>query len=137
MRLIYAIGLLMPYTNTWVHEPYILRTTLTGLIIVDEVDGIMHDYLDILNQQDAVYFILDFGRAATIPTTLLQVDSIIDVIHHTNTQWFAIVNPTGFDSNTTRLLVQDKVKIFDDKDKALGFLRGMVRLDTGTALDSD
>jgi len=127
----------MPYTSTWVNKPYILRSTLIGLITVDEVDDIMHEYLDILNQHDAVYFILDFGRAATVPTTLLQIDSIIEVIHHDHTQWFAVVNPTGFDNNTTRLLSQEKVKIFDNKDKALGFLRGMVRLDTGIALDDN
>lgn len=124
----------MPYMSTWIHESYIYRTILTGLISIDEVDTIMHEYLDILGANKNVYFILDFGRAATVPTTLLQIDSIIEVIHHTNTQWFAVVNPTGFDNNTTRLLAQEKVKIFDNKDKALGFLRGMVRLDTGKAL---
>jgi len=98
---------------------------------------IMHEFLDILNGHEGVYFILDFGRAATVPTTLLQIDSIIDVMHHANTVWFAIVNPTGFDNNTTQLLAQEKVKIFDSKDKALGFLRGMVRLDTGKELDDN
>lgn len=127
----------MPYTSTWVNAPYIYRTVFTGLVSIDEVDAIMQDYLSTLADNQQVYFMLDFGRAASVPTTLLQIDSIIEVIHHDNTQWFAVVNPTGFDNNTTRLLAQEKVKLFDSKDKALGFLRGMVRLDTGNPLDDN
>lgn len=127
----------MPNTTRWIHEPYIMQSTFTGIIHIDEVDTLMHEYLARVEANDGVYIILDFSRAVSVPTTLLQLDSIIDTIHHLNTQWFTVVNPTGFDSNTTRLLAQDKVKIFDSKDKALGFLRGMLRLDTGITLDSD
>lgn len=127
----------MPYMTRWVNEPYILNTTFTGLIDVDEVKELMHDFLEKLDSGAKLYFLVNFSRAVTIPTTLLQMDSIIDVLTHDNTQWFVLVNPIGFDSNTTRLLVQDKVKVFENKDNALGFLRGMVRLDTGIALESD
>ncbi len=127
----------MPNTTRWIHEPYIMQSTFTGIIHIDEVDTLMREYLATVEANDSVYIILDFSRAVSVPTTLLQLDSIIDTIHHPNTQWFTVVNPTGFDSNTTRLLAQDKVKIFDNKDKALGFLRGMLRLDTGITLDSD
>lgn len=127
----------MPYMSRWINEPYILCTTFTGNINVDEVDTLMQEYLERLDERSSIYIMVNFARAASIPTTLLQMDSIIDVLNHDNVKWFILINPTGFDSNTTRLLAQDKVKILDTKDNALGFLRGMVRLDTGVILESE
>lgn len=124
----------MPFSTNWVHSPYIVRSVFTGFVSVDEVDAVMRDYLAKLNAGHTLYFVLDFERAISIPTTLLQVDSIIDVINHDETRWFVVVNPVGFDSTTTNLLTQDKVKIMGTKNKALGFLKGMVRLDTGITL---
>jgi len=121
----------------WIHEPYILDTTFTGLLSVDEVDEVMNDYLSKLDNDSQLYIMVNFSRAVTIPTTLLQMESVIEVLNHDNMQWIVLVNPTGFDSNTTRLLAQDKVKVLDNKDNALGFLRGMVRLDTGIQLQAD
>lgn len=124
----------MPYMTRWIHEPYILDTTFTGILSVSEIDEVMNDYLARLTEQSSLYILVNFARAVTIPTTLLQMDSVVEVLNHENLQWLVMVNPVGFDSNTTRLLAQDKVKVFDNKEKALGFLRGMVRLDTGIAL---
>jgi hypothetical protein len=127
----------MPFMTNWVHKPYIVKSVFTGIVSIIEVDAVMRDYLSKLNADHMLYFMIDFERAASIPTTLLQIDSIIEVINHVNTQWFVIVNPVGFDSNTTHLLMQDKVKIVNTKAKALGFLRAMVRLDTGLTFESD
>ena len=127
----------MPFMTSWVHHPYIVRSVFTGIVSIIEVDAVMRDYLSKLNDGHVLYFMIDFERAAAIPTTLLQIDSIIDVINHANTRWFTIANPVGFDSNTTHLLMRDKVKIMDTKAKALGFLRAMVRLDTGLTFESD
>lgn len=127
----------MPNMTRWKHEPYILDTTFTGILSVDEIDEIMNDYLGRLNEGASLYLMVNFARAVSIPTTLLQMDSVVEVLNHANLQWLVMVNPVGFDSNTTRLLAQDKVKVFESKEKALGFLRGMVRLDTGIALESD
>jgi len=127
----------MPFSTHWVHSPYIARSIFTGFVSIPEVDAVMRDYLTKLNDGHALYFILDFERAVSIPTTLLQIDSIIEVINHAKTQWFVVVNPAGFDSTTTNLLTQDKVKIMGSKNKALGFLKCMVRLDTGITLEMD
>ena len=126
----------MPFMTNWIHQPYIVKTVFTGIVTISEVDAIMNDYIDKLNEGHKLYFMVDFERTVTIPTTLLQMDSIIEVINHTNTQWLVVVNPSGFDSTTTHLLTQDKVKVLQTQSKALGFLRGMVRLDTGITLDS-
>ena len=127
----------MSFSTNWVHSPYIVRSVFTGYVSIDEVDAVMRDYLAKLDDGHALYFIVDFERAVSIPTTLLQIDSIIEVINHIETKWFVVVNPAGFDSTTTHLLSQDKVKIMESKNKALGFLRGMVRLDTGVTLEID
>lgn len=125
----------MPNMTRWLNEPHIMSTTFTGIIDVDEVDDVMHEYLAKLNDDRNLYIMINFSRAVKIPTNLLQMDSIIDILNHNHLQWFVLVNPVGFDSNTTRLLVQDKVKVFNDKDKAVGFLRGMVRLDHGITFE--
>ena len=127
----------MPFMTQWVNPPHIVKSVFTGIVSISEVDTLMRDYLSKLDDNLALYFMVDFERAISIPTTLLQIDSIIEVINHENTRWFVVVNPIGFDSTTTHLLTQDKVKIMSAKDKALGFLRGMVRLDTGDILKSD
>lgn len=126
----------MPYMTRWIHEPYILDTTFTGILSISEIDEVMNDYLVRLGEQSSLYILVNFARAVTVPTNLLQISSIIEVINHNNLQWLVTVNPVGFDSNTTRLLAQDKVKVFNNKESALGFLRGMVRLDTGVTLES-
>ena len=125
----------MPYMTAWIYEPYILRTTFTGLITIDDIDSVMRDYLTRLSGDQHLYFMVDFGRVLSTPTKMTQIETVTEVITHANTQWFAVVNPVGFDNNTTRLLVQNKVKVFNAREKAVGFLRGMVRLDTGLALE--
>jgi len=125
----------MTFMTKWINEPYIMGTVFTGMVAVNEVDTAMLEYLGALQQEQEMYFLLDFARAASIPTTLLRLSSISQVVNHANTRWFAVVNPVGFDQFTTRLLVRDKVKVFDNRDKGLGFLRGMVRLDKGEILD--
>lgn len=127
----------MPFMTTWVHKPYIVKTVFTGITSITEVDAVMRDYLTKLDDGNGLYCLVDFERVINIPTTLLQMDSIIEVINHSNTRWFVVVNSIGFDSTTTHLLTQDKVKVMSAKDKAIGFLRGMVRLDTGIKLESD
>lgn len=127
----------MPYMTRWIHKPHILSTTFLGIVEVEDIDEVIHDYLAKLNEGIKLYAMVNFSRAVTIPTNLLQMEPIIEVLTHPNTQWFVLVNPVGFDSNTTRLLVQDKAKVFNSTDKALGFLRGMVRLDTGITFESD
>jgi hypothetical protein len=126
----------MPFITNWVHTPYIINSTFTGIVSITEVDAVMQDYRMKLDDSNGLYVMIDFERALSIPTTLLQIDAIIEVINHSNTRWFVIVNPVGFDSTTTNLLSQDKVKVVNTKNKALGFLRGMVRLDTGIKLES-
>lgn len=125
----------MPYMTNWIHKPYIVNSVFIGIVSIIEVDTVMRDYLSKLDDGLLLYFMVSFERAASIPTALLQLGSIIEVINHANTQWFVVINPTGFDSNTTHLLTQDKVKIWTTKDKALSFLRGMVRLDTGITFE--
>lgn len=127
----------MAFLTKWIHEPYIMGTVFTGMVAVNEIDLAMLEYLGALQQEDEMYFLLDFSRSASIPTSLLRLSSTSQVVNHANTQWFAVVNPVGFDQYTTRLLVRDKVKVFNTREKALGFLRGMVRLDTGIALETD
>ena len=67
----------------------------------------------------------------SFPEDLFELDSISQVVEHDNTRWFAVINPDVFANYTTRLLVRDKAKIFENRERALGFLRGMVQLDTG------
>ncbi len=126
----------MTFLTNWVNEPYIMGTVFTGMVSISEVDTAMLEYLGALQQEADLYFLLDFARAASIPTSLLRLSSISQVVNHGNTRWFAVVNPVGFDQFTTRLLVRDKVKVFDSREKGLGFLRGMVRLDKGEILDA-
>lgn len=126
----------MTFITNWLHEPYIMATTFTGMVAVTEVDTVMLEYLGALQETEDLYFLLDFARSASVPTTLLRLSSISQVVNHGNTRWFAVVNPVGFDQLTTRLLVRDKVKVFDTREKGLGFLRGMVRLDKGEILDA-
>lgn len=123
----------MSFRTTWVNEPYIIVTEYAGRVTGGELDMNMLEYLGIVQDQP-VYILLDFTNADTIPGKLFELSSAGLVINHANTSWFAVVNPAGQPSRATRMLARDSIKVFNDRKAAEGFLRAMVRMDTGVVL---
>ena len=80
-------------------------------------------------QAQKVYLLLDFSQV-NVPNGMLSLPSLIQVINHANTQWFAIIKPESSSSYMTKLLSGDKVKMFRDRETAINFLKAMERLDT-------
>ena len=124
----------MTFHTEWVYDPYIIETRYSGHVAGSEVDMNMLEYLGIAQAQP-VYILLDMSQVESLPTQLLQLSSLGQVIAHPNASWVAIVSPGQAENvRTTRMLARDKVKLFADRESALGFLRAMVRVDTGIAL---
>lgn len=124
----------MAFYTEWVNEPYIIETHYAGRIAGSEVDMNMLEYLGIVQIQP-VYILLDMSEVESLPNQFLQLSSLGQVIAHPNASWVAIVSPGQADNaRTTRMLARDKVKLFADRESALGFLRAMVRVDTGITL---
>jgi hypothetical protein len=125
----------MSFHTEWVYDPYIIETNYAGHVAGSEVDMNMLEYLGIVQAQ-SVYILLDLSQVESLPNQLLQLSSLGQVVAHPNTSWVAIVTPGQPEYiRTTRMLAtQDRVKLFQDRESALSFLRAMVRLDTGIAL---
>ncbi len=123
----------MPSHSYWINEPWIFATDFSGKVTSEDIDVVMRRYLGIVGNQSG-YFLLDMSDAKSFPTDMFQLASIRKVVDNGNTLWFAVINPDVFTNYATRLLVRDKAKIFEDRDKAVGFLRGMVRVNTGEIL---
>ncbi len=123
----------MPSNSYWINEPWIFATDFSGKVTTEDIDAVMHRYLGIVEKQSG-YFLLDMSESKSFPTDMFQLASIRKVVDNDNTLWFAVINPDVFTNYATRLLVRDKAKIFEDRDKAIAFLRGMVRIDKGEIL---
>ncbi len=123
----------MSHRTYWAVEPYIRVAEFSGHVGLDELDAVMHDFLAVANDFPA-YFVLDLTNTRSLPTSIFQIQAIRDVVMLENTRWLAVVNPDVFANYATRMLAGDKAKVFEDLDRALSFLRGMVRLDTGVTL---
>lgn len=122
----------MPFNTRWIHNPYILQTEFSEHVSGGDFTTAMLEYLGAAQEQPT-YFLLDFTRARHIPARLFELSISSQVINHANTRWFVIVNPdvTNYE---TRMLARSKVKVFPNMEMAIGFLRAMVRLDTGQVL---
>ena len=126
----------MAFQTDWVNEPYIMETTYSGRVSGHDLQMSMLEHLGAVQQQE-LYILLDFSEAERVPSSLLELPALSQVVGHGNTRWLAIVNPEGdTDSYTTHLMVSDKTKIFLNRKSALAFLRGMVRADTGDILEA-
>ncbi len=124
----------MAFYTEWINEPYIIATNYTGHVLGSEFDMNMLEYLGIVQAQPA-YILLDMSKVESLPTQLLQLSSLGQVIAHPNSSWLSIVIPGQVENiRTTRMLARDKVKLFPDRNTALAFLRAMVRVDTGIVL---
>ena len=126
----------MPFRTEWVHDPYILATKFSGRVSGSELKVVMPEYLGAVQVQ-TMYFMLDFMEADGVPPEMLNLPAILQVINHANTRWLVLAKPESASSYMTQLLSRDKVKTFRDRETALGFLRGMVRVDTGVELRSE
>lgn len=122
----------MVFHTEWLDEPYILKTKFEENTSVGELNLVMLEYLGAAQAQE-IYFLLDFSEVI-VPNDVLKLPSLLQVINHANTKWVGIVKAESASSYMTRLLTRDKVKTFHKTDMAIGFLRGMVRLETGTKL---
>jgi hypothetical protein len=123
----------MPFFSEWVDEPYILATRYSGRVSGGELKVSMLEYLGAAQTQP-MYFMMDFLDSDGVPQEMLNLPAILQVINHANTRWLILVKHESAASYMTQLLSRDKVKTFRDRATALGFLRAMVRIDTGTIL---
>lgn len=126
----------MPFLSKWVNEPYILKTHYTGRVSGSELKVSMLEYLGAAQTQP-MYFMMDFLEADGVPQEMLNLPAILQVINHANTRWLVLIKNESASSYMTQLLTRDKVKTFRDRETALGFLRGMVRIDTGEILTDE
>jgi hypothetical protein len=130
------VDLIMTFHTEWVNEPYIMETIYEGRVSGNDLQMSMLEHLGAVQEQD-LYILLDFSDADRVPPSLLELPALSQVVGHGNMRWLAIVNPEGdTDSYTAHLMVNDKVKIFLNRESAVAFLRGMVRTDTGDVLDA-
>ena len=124
----------MPFISEWIHEPHILATRYSGRVSGGELKVSMLEYLGAVQTQP-MYFMMDFLESDGVPQEMLNMPAILQVINHANTRWLIMVKTENAYSYMTQLLSRDKVKIYRDRQTALGFLRAMVRIDTGEILE--
>lgn len=126
----------MAFKTEWINDPYIIGTHFEGQVTVDEVKMAMLEYLGAAQEQKAVYVLMDFSNVDNVPNRLLDLPILLQVITHANVKWIAIVKEDNPNSYMTQFLSRDKLKMFRNRESAIAFLNGMVRLDTGENLEA-
>lgn len=112
-----------------------MGTVYSGSVTSYDLKSSTIQYLEILSDQK-LYIMLDFSDSTGVPRMVMDLPALLQVITHPNTMWLTIVNPTGDNSYTARLLIRDKVTVSRDNETALAFLQGMMRLDAGASSET-
>mgnify|MGYP000250566100 CR=1 FL=1 len=124
----------MTFRTQWLDELHILHTVFENNPSMGDLNLVMLEYLGAAQEQE-IYFLLDF-TGVDVPTNILKLPALLQVINHGNTQWLCLVKPEAKSSYMTRLLSRDKVKTFRKTENAIGFLRGMILSEKGNDLDA-
>lgn len=113
----------------WIDNSSILSCSFEEQPSVRELNNVMLEFLK-SSQEGTVYFLLDFTNVQ-VPSGLLSLPLLLQVINHANTRWLGIVKEESPASYMTQLLSRDKVKTFRDRHSTVAFLEGMARLESG------
>ncbi|GAB5492773.1 MAG: hypothetical protein Phog2KO_29880 [Phototrophicaceae bacterium] len=114
----------MTFRTQWLDEIPVLHTVFEDSTSMSELNLVMLEYLGAAQEQE-VHFLLDF-TGINVPTNILKLPALLQVINHGNTKWLCLVKPETRASYMTRLLSRDKVKTFRKTDNAISFLQGMI-----------
>lgn len=113
----------------WIENTNILSCNFDDQPTIRDLNAVMLEFLKSA-QAGTVYFLLDFTDVQ-VPSGLLSLPLLLQVINHANTRWLGIVKEESPASYMTQLLSRDKVKTFRDRRSTIAFLEGMARLESG------
>ncbi|GAB1422070.1 hypothetical protein MASR2M15_22780 [Anaerolineales bacterium] len=124
----------MSFRITWLHKPHIIRIqyegTVTGLDLTQSMQKVLRAVM-----QTETYLMLDFSAIHIVPNDLFSNSLTSQLLNHANTQWCVVIASQDRNDRNTRLLTQDKIKLFSQYDSAYAFLIGMLRLDKGIIIN--
>lgn len=119
----------MAFQTEWIVEPYIISTTFTGRTSVHDMKMAMLEYLGAAQLEQNLYILMDFMQAENVPSKLLDMPILAQIINHGNIRWLVIAKEAADSSYMTQFLARDKVKTVRSREEALKFLIAMMRLE--------
>lgn len=112
----------MPARTIWIEAPHLMCAKYEGKITADDVTRIMDECLPLVEDRP-MFFLIDLNNAMLFDVNLLQHTSLIKLIRHPNTVFFAMIGVNRILRTGVQLIRPRALKFFEDEATAIAFLR--------------
>lgn len=112
----------MPSRVYWLEEPIIMVAEYSGAVTTEDLDEALKMCLAYL-EDHTIYFLVDLESADSIPTNLLKLASLNQIIDHERSRWFAFLQPNTLVKFAMQVMMRNHARVFDNRDAAVAFLR--------------
>jgi stage II sporulation SpoAA-like protein len=125
----------MEHKAEWIEEPWIMRVTWKGRLTVADTDTLMKICLDAADKHE-VNFLVDFREVKFHDPKIFGSTSLMSLIRHRNSKWFAFLGLTGVLQMAAQVLMtRSPFKSFTDEQKAIEFLRAKTEIQKAEAVE--
>lgn len=110
----------------WIDEPWIMGVEYHGVVTNQDVDEVMSICIPAADKHP-IAFLVDVSNAQRLDPNVLKSKSIIELVRHHNTRFFALVGVNPIIRIAVQFFMRfSSFKLFDDKDAALQFLKEQI-----------
>ena len=115
----------MPSRVYWLDEPTIMVAEYSGDVTTDDLDTALTACLGYLDHE-IIYFMVDMRTVDKMPTNLMKLASLSQLVNHENARWFAFVKPNILVKFAMQVMHRNYARTFEEWDAALVFLHDRI-----------
>lgn len=112
----------MPAHAYWIDQPLILSNDYIGKITSQDAEAMVNSVQEAV-RQGPTYIIVDLRQATSLPTNLIKIGSLTELVNNPNLRWLAIVGPNAVAKFLINLLARNRAVVFGSREEAEAFLR--------------
>lgn len=114
-------------TNTyWIDEPWLMGVDYHGVITNHDVDDVMSICIPAADKHP-IAFLVDVSDAKKLDPSVLKSKSIMELVRHRNTRFFAMVGVNAVLRISVQFFMRfTAFRLFEDRDTAIQFLKEQI-----------
>jgi len=103
----------------------------SGEVTTEDLDSALSECLEYLKDH-TIYFMVDMTTVDKLPTNLMKMASLSQLVNHEKARWFAFVKPNILVKFAMQVMHRNFARIFEEKDEALAFLHDRIEDERGS-----
>lgn len=123
----------MPSRVYWLEEPTIMVAEYSGEVTTEDLDHALVACLEYLENY-TIYFMVDMTTVEKMPTNVLKMATLSQLVNHERARWFAFVKPNILVKFAMQVMHRNFARTFEEKDEALAFLHERIDDEGGQSL---